>query len=452
MPAARHVVRLLTLVASLAAVAVACDGAPTWSPADPLAFGRRPPRVDASRIDTRWPIKHVVFLIKENRTFDNLFGRFPGANGATTGMDEGVRRPLTQAPDMLAHDIEHCAECALEAYDGGRMDGFARDGWSDQYAYTQLRKDQIPNYWRWAEDFVLGDNFFASAMGPSFPNHLFTIAAQSAGTRENPTQPIGALRAHYQATGYTKSWGCDSIPSSFIEVAGPQGDVRKVPPCFDVRTEGDLLDASGVPWASYSATDRQNGYLWAAYDAISRYRLNAELWQRHTYPVDDLVSDIHDGRLPPVTWVTPRFEVSEHPEYSFCQGENWTTSVVDAIMRSPMWRSTAIFITWDDYGGFYDHVAPPRVDALGLGFRVPLLVLSPYARRGLVDHHQAEFSSVLRFIEENWGLGGPLTARDRAANDLSYDFNFEQAPRPPDPRPLRSDCGPPTLSQGQSGR
>jgi phospholipase C len=451
-PSARHVVRLLTILALLAAVVAACEGPPTWSPADPLAFGRRPSRVDASRFDTRWPIKHVVFLIKENRTFDNLFGRFPGANGATTGMDDGVRRPLTQAPDMLAHDIEHCAECALEAYDGGRMDGFARDGWSDQYAYTQFTGPRdLPNYWHWARRFVLADDFFSSVPGPSFPNHLFTIAAQSAGTRENPTQPIGALRAHYQRTGYTKSWGCDSIPSSFIEAADAQGNTQKVPPCFDLRTEGDLLDGGGIPWASYSATDRQNGYLWAAYDAIRRYRLDAALWQQHTYPVDDLVSDIDAGRLPPVTWVTPRFEVSEHPEYSFCQGENWTTSVVDAIMRSPMWRSTAIFITWDDYGGFYDHVAPPSVDQFGLGFRVPLLVISPYARRGLVDHHQAEFSSVLRFIEDNWRLGGFLTARDRAANDLSYDFDFAQAPRPPDPRPLRSDCGPPAFAQADAG-
>ena len=152
-----------------------------------------------------------------------------------------------------------------------------------------------------------------------------------------------------------------------------------------------------------------------------------------------MVRDIEADRLPPVTWITPRFELSEHPEYNFCYGENWTTEVVNAIMRSPMWRDTAIFISWDDFGGFYDHVPPVVVDPFGLGVRVPMILLSPYARRGVVDHHLGEFSSVLRFIEDNWGLT-QLTMRDRRATDLSYDFNFSQRPRAPDPLPLRTDC------------
>jgi len=122
-----------------------------------------------------------------------------------------------------------------------------------------------------------------------------------------------------------------------------------------------------------------------------------------------------------------------------CHGENWTTQVVDAVMRSPMWRDTAIFLTWDDWGGFYDHVPPPTVDGFGLGMRVPLLVISPYAKRGFVDHRTNEFSSVLRFVEANWGIR-PLTGRDRAASDLSETFDFSQAPVAPDPLPLRTDC------------
>ena len=157
------------------------------------------------------------------------------------------------------------------------------------------------------------------------------------------------------------------------------------------------------------------------------------------FPVDRVIEDIAASRLPPVTWITPRFQLSQHPDFNFCYGENWSTKVIDAIMESPMWTDTAIFLTWDDYGGFYDHVRPPNVDRLGLGFRVPLLVLSPYAKTGYIDDHLGEFSSVLRFIENNWRLT-PLTHRDRRASDLLYDFDFSQQPRPPDSQPLRTDC------------
>jgi phospholipase C len=159
------------------------------------------------------------------------------------------------------------------------------------------------------------------------------------------------------------------------------------------------------------------------------------------HPVDDLMSDIAADRLPAVTWITPRFDVSEHPlpNTNFCHGENWTTLVLDTLMQSPEWRDTAVFITWDDWGGLYDHVPPRDVDRFGFGFRVPLLVISPYAKPGYVDHHEGEFSSILRFVEDNWGLS-QLTLRDREATDLSYDFDFRQPPIPPDPRPLRRDC------------
>ena len=157
------------------------------------------------------------------------------------------------------------------------------------------------------------------------------------------------------------------------------------------------------------------------------------------FSVDQVIRDIRQDALPPVTWITPRFELSEHPEYNFCYGENWSTKVINAIMRSDLWKDTAIFLTWDDYGGFYDHVPPPQVDWFGLGFRVPLLVISPYAKGGHIDHRLGEFSSVVRFIEDNWGMSR-LTHRDRRARNLSYDFDFHREPRAPDPLPLRTDC------------
>jgi phospholipase C len=429
---------LIPVLALSAVVAWAEGRAPAWEPLPPPVFGTVPASFDVETVQTRWPIRHVVFLIKENRTFDQMFGRFPGADGTRWGTDDGEPRRLTRSPDRLAEDIEHCYPCAIEAWNRGKMDGFSRDEPSERQAYSQFLPEDLPNYWRWAKRFVLGDNFFASAQGPSFPNHLYTIAATSGGAHDNPYQDKQKVEARHQATGLFKSWGCGSVEGTWVEVTDSEGVTERVPACFDFKTEGDLLDEAGIPWAYYSAAPDQNGYLWSAYDAVRHIREDPERWASRVFPVDDVVSHIRQDRLPPVTWITPRFDVSEHPEYSFCEGENWTTQVVNAIMRSPMWEDTAVFITWDDYGGFYDHVPPPQVDRFGFGFRVPLLVISPYARQGYVTGELGEFSSVLRFIEDNWGLG-QLTHRDRDARNLSSSFDFTQEPRPPEPLPLR-DC------------
>jgi phospholipase C len=382
----------------------------------------------------RWPIDHVVFIIKENRSFDQYFGLFPGANGTTTARQGARVIDLKQGiPQRLPHDLLHDYPTALRSWNQGRMNGFGWDKWSRRYAFSEARPGDIPNYWHWAKAFVLGDNFFASAQGPSFPNHLFSIAAQSAGTHNNPgpgKEPRPPPR--------DKSWGCDARPSSRVGVVDPEGGTTFVPPCFDIRTEGDRLDRAGLQWASYAAPPHHLGYLWSAYSAIRHIRETGE-WKRRVHDVHHLVQDIQANKLPSVTWVTPPFQLSEHPDFNQCWGENWTTRVVNAIMGSPIWPRTAIFLTWDEWGGFYDHVPPRQVDAFGFGFRVPLLVISPYARQGYVDHRRAEFSSVLRFIEDNWDVL-PLTHRDRRAQNLSYDFDFNKPPSPPDPLPLRTDC------------
>ena len=437
--------RGLVLTLALAVVGVACTDAggsgegPTGatsptpsSPAPTLSPTRTPDTFDATELETQTPIKHVVFLIKENRTFDNLFGTFPHANGVTVGKRDGQPYPLTRGTDgRLPGDIPHCYTCALSAWNGGAMDGFWQ-GEHPESAYTQLTRDQLPNYWQWAERFVLFDNFFASAQGPSFPNHLYSIAAQSGGAHDNPRRDHPAIRG-------SLTFGCDAPPEQDVAVVDSEGRTKLVAPCFDFRTEGDLLNRANIPWAYYAANEDQRGYIWSAYSAIRRYRLDPERWQQHMFPVDRVVEDIEQGLLTPVTWITPRFELSEHPEYNFCHGENWSTKVIDAIMRSPMWDSTAIFLTWDDYGGFYDHVPPPQVDDFGFGIRVPLIVLSPYAKEGAVSGEVGEFSSVLRFIEDNWGLT-QLTHRDREATPLMSAFDFDQEPRAPDPLPLRDDC------------
>jgi phospholipase C len=428
--------RTLLALVLVALIAVACTegNAETTPPPNisttPVSTASPPTKVDASGFDTTTPIKHVVFLIKENRTFDNLFGTFPGGNGVTVGMDHGQRRPLTPGTDgRLPGDIPHCYGCSIAAWDQGKMDGFDQ-GPTGDWAYSQLRRGQLPNYWHWAEHNVLFDDFFASAWGPSFPNHLYSIAAQSGGARDNPRR-----------TGFfSNTFGCDAPSQQLVEVYDSEGNVVRVPPCFDFETEGDLLNEHDIPWAYYAATEQQRGYIWSAYSAIARYRDHPKRWGTYMRPVDHVLADIRADQLPPVTWITPRFELSEHPEFSFCHGENWTTQVIDSIMRSPMWKDTAIFVTWDDYGGFYDHVPPPDVDRMGFGFRVPLLVISPYTVDGKVSHEEGEFSSVIRFIEDNWSLHPYLTHRDRDATPMLSAFDFTQDPRPPDPLPLRTDC------------
>jgi len=391
-----------------------------------------PPTASAAAPSATTKIQHVIYLIQENHTFDNLFGRFPGSDGVRTGLDHGVRVPLGPAVvGPMPGDLPHCFRCAIAAFDGGKMDGFDH-GPQGKLAYTQFRPAQIPDYWYWAKHDVLFDHFFSSAWGPSFPNHLYAIGAQSALARENPVPPGGGIQR----------WGCDSPARTFVE-AYRAGRVALVRPCFSFPTTGDLLDASGVSWSYYAADSDEKGYMWSAYDAIDRYRQQPAAWKAHIHPVDDVVTDIQAGALPAVTWITPRYELSDHPPFSTCWGENWATKVIDAVERSPMWSTTAIFLTWDDYGGFYDHVRPPATDRMGMGFRVPMIVISPYAKDGVVAHPVSEFSSVLSFIEDNWGLRH-LTARDRAGDPMRQAFDFSQTPRAAHPLPPQTTCkGPP---------
>ncbi|MEX0992030.1 MAG: alkaline phosphatase family protein [Actinomycetota bacterium] len=426
---------------------------------DPLAIpdvgsGVVPEPGAPASLETSTPIKHVVFLVKENRSFDNLFGLYPGADGTTTGRMDGRIIPLRQCvKQRIDRDLLHDYPMALKSWNEGKMDGFACkvdehgcviDPYKEREAYAEAQEADIPNYWHMAENYSLADNFFASAMGPSFPNHLMSIAASSAGTHDNPeTTPDKEALSRRASLGLAKTWGCDSPKGTKVirEWVSPEGptETAKVFPCFNIPTEGDLLTEKDIPWAYYSATPQESGYLWNAFSAIEKYRRDPFRWEKHIFPVDQVLSDIREDRLPPVTWITPRFEFSDHPDDNLCDGENFSTAVVNEIMSSPMWKDTAIFLTWDDWGGFYDHVAPEQIDPFGFGFRVPLIVISPYSKEGFIDHREGEFSSVLRFIEDNWGLR-QLTERDTRANNLSQHFDFSQEPRAPDPMPLREDC------------
>lgn len=280
--------------------------------------------------------------------------------------------------------------------------------------YTQLRETDIPNYFAYARNFVLADHMFSSLAGPSFPNHLYTIAAQSGGAIDNPHPN-------------TASWGCDSDEDQTVPVQHADGSITTEPPCFDFQTLADSLEAAHVSWKYYAPVKGHYGYQWSTLDAIRHIR-NGSLWNEHVVPDSQFAEDAQKGSLPAVSWLVTG-EASEHPPLSTCVGENWTVRQINAAMQGPAWNSTVILLTWDDFGGFYDHVAPPAVEPLSLGPRVPLVIISPYARKGHISHTQYEFPSFLRFAEVRFHLP-PLTKRDTQANDMLDSFDFSQQPLP----------------------
>jgi phospholipase C len=362
-------------------------------------------------------IQHIVFIVKENRTFDNYFGTFPGADGATRGtISTGRVIPLGHTPDRTGHDIGHSWRDAILAIDGGKMDRFDLIGGGnvrgEYLAYTQLTERDIPNYFAYARRFVLADRMFSSLTGPSFPNHLYTVGAQSGGAINNPRDSRG-------------TWGCDSDEGSTVQVMDARGVVTQQFPCFDFQTLADTLEDARITWTYYAPRRGEPGYIWNALDAINHIR-QTPLWTSHIAADSQFVDDARTGKLPAVSWlVTGR--ASEHPPASSCMGENWTVQQLNAVMAGPAWASTAVFITWDDFGGFYDHVP---ADAFGFGPRVPLLIVSPYAKPGYISHTRYEFSSLLSFVEARYDLPS-LTARDREANTILDSFDFTQPPKSP---------------------
>lgn len=376
-------------------------------------------------------IQHIIFIIKENRTYDNYFGTFPGADGATQGtISTGQVIPLGHLPDSTGRDIDHSFNAAVGGIDGGKMDKFDLNNGAnvngDYLAYTQFQESDIPNYFTYAKNFVLGDRMFSSLTGPSFPNHLYTVGAQSGGVINNP------------AFG---NWGCDAAANTVVQVMDSNGNLSNVFPCFDFKTLTDSLQTAGFTWKYYAPPEGQPGYVWSILNAIKHVRETA-LWTTNVVPETQFVTDAKNGSLPNVCWIVSG-GTSEHPPSSCCVGENWTVQQVNAVMQGSNWNSSAIFLTWDDFGGFYDHVPPPKVDNFGFGPRVPLLIISPFAKQGFVSHTQYEFSSLLKFAERRFGLS-PLATRDTDANDMTDSFDFTQSPRAPMILQTRTDC--PALS------
>lgn len=374
------------------------------------------------------PIKHVIIIDRENRSFDSMFGTFPGVDGATTYQaSDGHTHTLTHQPDHLIFDLGHAPIDSRTAWNNGKMNQFdkvqnaVQDG--QDMADSQLYQSDIPNYWSYAKNFTIADKFFSNILGPSFPNHLYSIGVDAGNTDANPS---------------TLTWGCDAPAGTTVEQRLPDGTINQVPPCFDFKTIADTLDQYNVSWKHYGPLPGQSGYVWSAFSAIRHIRFGPD-WSKNMVNQNQFVKDVKAPNFPAVSWLISGWGSSDHPPASICYGENWTVSQINALMSGPHWNDSAIILTWDDFGGFYDHVTPPKGpnSQIMYGFRVPTILISPYARRGFVDSSFYTFSSMLKFIENSFGLP-PLSSLDGNSNGLSNAFDFGQKPLAPLVLPQRT--------------
>jgi phospholipase C len=424
------------------------------------------------------PIEHFIFIIQENHSFDNYFGTYPGANGIPAGtlLADHPGGPLVNKPFLctkthIPHDLAHSWLAAKVVYNDGGMDGFlwgeypagasyygkgipvptpdpgrvrskgrlkpakvqpnassgevlSPSGFADdedpdapgvgaqndalaakslkagppkapawtKWTISYMDHSIIPNYWEYAQKYTLCDAFFSSLTGPSQPNHLYTVAAQSGGLVDNLGQ------------------GTDEI--------------------YSFRSIIEMLGNSGISWTYYTGSPTSAQNLWNPLPGFEQYAKGYNV-KSHLEPTAQFFKDLTGGTLPQVCWLVPNQGVSEHPPQDVQVGMEYVTNLVNAVMQSNYWKNCAIIIVWDDYGGFYDHVRPTKVDEFGYGFRVPALVISPYARAGQVVHTPYDLTSPLKLIETKFGLSS-LTGRDGASNTMLECFNFSQTPLPPD--------------------
>ncbi len=383
-------------------------------------------------------IHHIVWIIQENRSFDNYFGTYPKADGIPPGtclpVLPGSKKCI--APFHMPNgepicDINHVWGSAHAAYDNGRMDGFV---WAEGTPYTMGYYDQqdIPNYWDYARHFTLCDQFFSSLMGPSGPNHLYTVAAQSGGLTANVGLGEGEKYLD-EPDGFTFATMVNLFTKANVSW---KYYVETVPTPPGWRT-GDL---------NFPNPKKYN--IWNPLPGFEAIRSNPAL-MAHLVDQKEYYRDLKQGTLPEVSWLVPADQDSEHPPEPaapVAQGMWYVTRLINALMQSRYWSDSVVFLTWDDYGGFYDHVVPPEVDAYGYGPRVPTIVISPYAKPGYISHYAYDFTSMLKFIEERFSLPN-LTLRDKRADGMFDCFDFDQSPNPPLVIPLPADLPPSRLGE-----
>ncbi len=362
---------------------------------------------------TTTPIQHLIVLLQENHTYDNYFGTYPGGEGLTPDIQmpvdplnpsAGVVKPFHLGSRTIT-DLSHSTATFADQYNEGDMNGFVsalnarqEDGRLSMGYYDGT---DIPYYWNLADNFVLFDRWFSSAKDGSFANHMYWVAAIP------PVVDRGQQLADKLA----------ALPTIF-----------------------DRLEAAGISWKFYVQNydptityrnaaemgNRASQVIWVPLLNYDRFIDNPKL-ASHIVDLSEYYTDLRNGTLPAVAYIAPS-GASEHPPSSLQSGQRFVRTLVNELMRSSAWNTSAFLLAYDDWGGWFDHVRPPSVDLYGYGFRVPAILVSPYARQGYIDSTQLDFTSILKFIEENWNLA-PLATRDAQANNFLTAFNFNAPPR-----------------------
>jgi phospholipase C len=355
-------------------------------------------------------VQHVVIIVSENRSFDHMFGTFAGAEGVTIGQTKTGPLALAHSTDPPLANCSHTWTQSHADIDAGKMDGFlsgCKTINGINQAYVQLWQSDIPQLWALAQQNVLADHFFPCLSGPSYGQHV-CLGAGYTNFIGNPN--------------YGASWGCDAPANTTAKWMDPLTGVQSLKfPCQSTKTVTDEADVAGVTWAVYEPLAGQNGYQWAWPDYFSQIRFGAN-WSTNIRSIDSFPTEVAAGQLAQLTWLIPKYKDSGHPLSGIHSNETWIMAQVNAIKNSPMGSSTAIFVFWDDWGGYYDHVAPPNLDRFGDGIRVPLIVVSPLLTHpATIDKTIYDFGSVLKFAEDQFGLAC-LTARDCNATSLAGMF------------------------------
>ncbi len=422
---------------------VASTAAPVASTAAPVSSSTAVGAVTTSAppapvASAACPIRHVFIILKENHTFDNYFGTFPGANGSMTAKDSNGNTVPLVAPiaDFDVPGMNGWNQCH-GAWNNGLMDHFdVAEEYGTWKTVAPLTHGPFvsyspPNgapggpaayYWLLAQDGVLCDNYFTAVLGESNANHMYLVAATSGGYADSGKNGPLVLDKAGNLVSHPNLFSLSEIPTAL--------------PCE--------LEKRGLPWRFYQEAPTQKGGLYEIIDkaldgdsTLKRMACVAALASYSTSSIDtvsdfdlNFAAQLAKGEIGAVTWIQPSPTNTEHPAMSRVDhGADWTRQVVNAIGHSSYWDDCAILITWDDWGGFYDHVAPPQQDAYGPGFRVPAIVVSPWAKKGVVDHTLYEHSSMVRFAEDVFGIP-PMSTRDAAATGMTNAFDYSQAPRP----------------------
>jgi phospholipase C len=406
----------------------ACGGGLATSPSvDPQSF-------KLQRMLGSSKIQHVVIVVQENRSFNNLFMDYPGATTqdfgyTTTGKKVKLQPVGLEAPYDMGHDLDvffnECNGTGSIPGTNCQMNGFNKDPATcgdhcplkyPAYAYVPLHETKP--YWDMAKQYVLADQMYPSNLDESsFISHQYIIAAQA-----------------MQASGFPTSdeWGCEGPPGDEVGILSQQ---RKFPDggesvCFTDTSLGQEADAAGVSWAFYSAPIGPKGAGgWNGYQA-NQYVYNSPDWKNdYITPPTQFLKDVSKGKLRQISWITPTTLNSDHAGYRSNTGPAWVASIVNAVGESQYWDSTAIFIIWDDPGGFFDPEPPAYIDYDGFGIRIPMLIVSAYAKKGHVSHVQYEHGSILRFAEDVFGLGRLSASDARATSPAEDSFDFKKPPR-----------------------